>query len=116
MSKLGMWLIAWFTECEMVNEMKNFRSNELLIDLLNGYRDGLYTVGEVATISLELLGKDCSIQLWSEFPQWLKSTLIERVKNFDDDDENLIFGHSGPERVRYEMLQIKKWMLFNALI
>lgn len=96
--------------------MKTSRSFELLADLLDGYRGGLYTGGEVATISLGLLGNDRDIQLWGEFPVWLKSALIERVKDFNDDDEVLAFGHSDPGRVRREMVQIKKWMMVNNLI
>lgn len=96
-----------------VGPLNKIERAELLTEILNGCRNGLYTKGEIESTALRLLADDR--QYWVFFPEWLKSLLITRARDFSSEGAITTFGHADPEEIRKQMMEIKDWMSINGM-
>ncbi|WP_137940401.1 hypothetical protein [Chitinivorax sp. B] len=87
-----------------------------LEELLSQHRDGLYTDGELASLCLEVMGRDPCGQVWEAFPERVKSFLIDRLGSFSDADDVVTFGHGDAQNVKREMLRVRAWLTDSGLI
>ena len=81
--------------------------------LLRSYENGLYSDGEVISISIDILATSGDRKLlWTELPEWVQKRISSRLLTFgDSDDEIVAFGGKDASEAAAKLRSLKNWFL-----